>query len=630
MLTWFAVIAATGLVVRLVYLLQSRSHDPLFFAPQMDALYHHRWALAVAAGRSFIDDAFFRAPLYPYFLGALYRLLGPDPLSARLVQAVVGSASCGLVYLLARRLVAAWPGGRRAADWVPRTSGLALAGYPLAVYFVGELLIPTLLVFLVLLGLILVLRSRERDAQWWLPGLVLGLAALARPNVLAFTAAVAGWLALRYRRRCARPLVEFLGAVAVVIAPVTVRNLAVSGRFVPIAWQGGTNFYIGNNPESDGVTAVLPGTRASWWGGYNDVKRLAEEAAGHPLKGADIDRYWLGRGFDFWRRQPGRALALTARKAWLLLAGLEVSNNRDVYFFKRFSFLNALIFRTPVLKFPFGLVLPLAAAGVFAARRRWRELVPVYLFLGAYGLSFVVFFVSARFRMPMVPLFLILAAGGVAGLIRARGAERRLALGVALATFLAFNLDLAGPLRAPEDQSYLLVAKSRVEQGRVDEALAATQQALMIDSAANVLNVEATLLLQTRQPDRAEVAARAAVRREPANADCHGTLGNVLAASGRLDSALACFTRAVELDPYAVQGWNNLGNVALQRREFERARGYYERALGIDPAFVPARYHLGLVEYRLGRVEAAHERWREVLALDPGFEKARRALERLK
>ena len=61
-----------------MHLLQLRHNDPLFLSPQMDALYHHEWALAIAAGREFIADAFFRAPLYPYFLGLLYKLFGAN------------------------------------------------------------------------------------------------------------------------------------------------------------------------------------------------------------------------------------------------------------------------------------------------------------------------------------------------------------------------------------------------------------------------------------------------------------------------------------------------------------------------------------------------------------------------
>ncbi|MEO0005386.1 MAG: hypothetical protein ABIK49_05235 [candidate division WOR-3 bacterium] len=42
------VIFSLALLVRILYLLQARQNDPLFFSPQMDSLYHHQWALAIA------------------------------------------------------------------------------------------------------------------------------------------------------------------------------------------------------------------------------------------------------------------------------------------------------------------------------------------------------------------------------------------------------------------------------------------------------------------------------------------------------------------------------------------------------------------------------------------------------
>ena len=50
-LVGFLVVAGIASVLRLIHLLQLRHNGPLFFLSQMDALYHHEWALAVAAGR---------------------------------------------------------------------------------------------------------------------------------------------------------------------------------------------------------------------------------------------------------------------------------------------------------------------------------------------------------------------------------------------------------------------------------------------------------------------------------------------------------------------------------------------------------------------------------------------------
>ncbi|UCG42284.1 MAG: glycosyltransferase family 39 protein [candidate division WOR-3 bacterium] len=631
---WFGIIATAGFVVRLAYILQSRGSDPLFNSPQMDSLYHHRWALAVASGTEFISDAFFRAPLYPYFLGLIYRLAGADLLSVRIVQAVVGGLSCGLMYLLARRILAerqdAGLSVSPSAERNARITGFVMAAYPMAVYFDAELLIPVLLLFLLLFGLILLYRSCDQDRQWYLPGLVFGLAAITRPNVLAFLAGLVVWLFLRYRRRAWKRILVLLGAAAMVILPVTVRNYVVGRRFVPIAWQAGTNFYIGNNPESDGVTAILPGTRASWWGGFNDVKSQAEVALGRRLRGADIDRYWLSRGLEFWRERPLQGIRLLLRKLLVLTSGAEVSNNRDVYFFKRYTWLDRLVFRTTWLKFPFGLLLPLSLVGVVLTWRSRKRLLPVYVFVVSYGFSFVLFFVTARFRMGLIPPLVLLAVCGAAELWRSRG--RRLALGL-LVFVLGFgyaNAPLIDVGRADPSQNHFMVAEAMYKTGKSGAALAELRKGLQQDSAYNLLTLEASVLMSLRRPDEAGQAARAAVRREPGMPDGFGTLGNVFAAIGKLDSAEICFQRAVALDPYSVQGWNNLGNTALSRGDLEQARSCYVLALEVDPVFVPAHFHLGLLDYYENRRAEAHARWQKILRLDPSFGKARQALDQLR
>jgi len=680
---WLSVITAVAFAFRFVHLLQLRHNDPLFLSPQMDSLYHHEWALAIAAGREFIHDAYFRAPLYPYFLGLLYKLFSSNLMVARIIQSLIGSATCGLTYLLARRLtqkpqipstksqtsnnVTRAGSGLHPSSFIRHPSaavfaGFVMAAYPLAIWFDGELLLESLLTFLVVLGFVLLLRSWDKDRQWWLPGLAFGLAAITRPNVLAFLAVLPVWMflgagrdrengdrpapsqtqALRGTVPCFRPtrrrssglarLAQVWAAAAVIILPVTIRNYVVSRQFVPIAWQAGTNFYIGNSPESDGVTAIVPGTRASWWGGYDDVKRLAEEAAGRPLKGAEIDRYWLGRGLEFWRRQPGKALGLLARKTFLWFAGFEVGNDRDLYAVKRYSFINYLLLNSRFLKFPFGILLPLALAGVWFLRREWRRFLPLYLFAGAYSLSFITFFVTSRYRLPLIPLAAILASIGLIGLIRPiPRRERGVALAITLAALLLFNAILAGAGRqASKGQNHLAAAVGLHDQSKDKEALVELRRALATDSSTNVLSLEATLLSNQGDAAGAERAARAAVRLHPFEADAYGMLGNVFANAGQLDSAARYFEVVLRRDTYSLQAWNNLGNIALSRGDYAKARDYYEGALKIRPTFTLAMFHLGLCDYYEGNVAEAHARWQEVLKLDPSYTKAKQALEQLK
>ena len=62
---------ALALGLRVAHVLAYRA-SPLFEEPQMDALYHVEWARALAAGREYQDGPYFRAPLYPWLLGAVF------------------------------------------------------------------------------------------------------------------------------------------------------------------------------------------------------------------------------------------------------------------------------------------------------------------------------------------------------------------------------------------------------------------------------------------------------------------------------------------------------------------------------------------------------------------------------
>ena len=646
---WFLAVAGAAFLLRLIHILQLQHNDPAFLSPKMDALYHHQWASAIAAGHEFITEAFFRAPLYPYFLGLLYKLSGASMMFARIIQALVGGTICGFVYLLARQLLRPQAASHRlqagpksdphssfltprSLAAVPLIAGFVMAAYPLAIWYDTELLLEGLLTFFVLLGFVLLLRSRDSDRQWWLPGIAFGLAVLTRPNVLAFLAVLPVWLFIEYRRGAWKRLGQIWGVAALVILPVTVRNYVASHEFVPIAWQAGTNFYIGNSPESDGVTAVVPGTRADWWGGFDDVKRLAEEAAGRPLKGAEIDRYWLAKGLDFWRRQPGKALGLLARKGFLWFAGFEVSNEQDLYSVKRYSFINYLFFSSRFLKFPFGILLPLALAGVWLSRRQWLRLLPVYLFGTAYSLSFIVFFVCSRYRLPLIPFVAVFGTMGLMGLIgRAAKRERAIGFVIAFGALLLFNANFAAAGKpVKEDANHVAAAIALHNQGEDAEALAELQRALAFDSGPNVLKLEVILLQARGDLAGAERAARATVRLYPTNADAYIALGGVLATAHRLDSAEVYYQAALDRDPYAIQAWKDLGNIAFERKDLAKARYYYEGALKIRPTYTMAMLQLGFCDYYEGKFAEARARWQEILKLDPSFTAAKQALERVK
>ena len=92
------------IVVIVAYIFALRG-SPFFDFLLVDARWHHEWAGALARGEwDMAGRAFFRAPLYPFWLSVLYRVFGEDLLAVRLVQRVLGAGTASLLAGAARRM----------------------------------------------------------------------------------------------------------------------------------------------------------------------------------------------------------------------------------------------------------------------------------------------------------------------------------------------------------------------------------------------------------------------------------------------------------------------------------------------------------------------------------------------
>src|SRR2546422_3937486 len=102
---WAIAIAifAAALAVRLVHIWQLRA-SPFFSVLMGDSHGYDEWARRLAGGEWIGHEVFYQAPLYPYLLGVIYAIAGRHLLLVRIVQAIIGSASCALLGLAAARL----------------------------------------------------------------------------------------------------------------------------------------------------------------------------------------------------------------------------------------------------------------------------------------------------------------------------------------------------------------------------------------------------------------------------------------------------------------------------------------------------------------------------------------------
>src|SRR5438876_8332821 len=97
------VVFAVAFTLRIIHIWQMRN-APFFTLLMGDARGYDEWAQRIAGGDWIGHDVFYQAPLYPYFLGILYRIAGHSLMLVRVVQAMIGSLSCVFVSATARRL----------------------------------------------------------------------------------------------------------------------------------------------------------------------------------------------------------------------------------------------------------------------------------------------------------------------------------------------------------------------------------------------------------------------------------------------------------------------------------------------------------------------------------------------
>ncbi len=612
-------VGGVALFVQLLYLAEG-GRDPSFREPVVDAATYHELAQDIASGRGGPPSAFWQPPLYPYLLAVTYRVLGVNIVAAKVIQALVAAASCVLTWWLGRRVFGASAG---------LAAGLVLALYGPLVFYNSQLLAAVLSVFLDLVALCLLVRATQRGGwhNWLLCGVGVGVASVARPNILVLLAVILGWLVVAGTRQGSwrAPAVNFAwtccGTLAA-IAPVAIRNYVVSGQCVLISTNGGINLFIGNNPHAEQTIATRPGPT---WERLVSMPLLAGAAPGAPAS-----RYFLGKTWDYVRDQPGDFAHGLLRKARLFFNAREVPRNVDIYVFRRYShILGVLTWRWGSFGFPFGLVAPLAALGLIVGCRRGGQACLLLGFVAAYSGSVIAFFVASRYRLPILPALSIFAGWGMVWLWRQMRGRQRGALGAGLAAIAAAGIVVNLPARAPSDRvdfhaelHYLLGGRA-MKASRYRAAETNYRRALQIHprypEAYNGLGL--ALAGQARH-EEAIRQYRTALRIDPTFADAHNSWGLALADIGLLDRAVEQYERALKLVPHDAEFHYNLGLALARQNSLEAAAKQFREAIRAKPFYADAHNNLGIALARKGRTEQAIQCYRKALEAAPGYAKA--------
>lgn len=497
-------------LVRVLYLVEFSD----FVFQSGDTKFFIKYARAIAGGDIFLSGkSLLFSPLYAYFMAAVFTVVGENFLWVQVIQYGLSVLAAYLLYRLSRDLFGTLAG---------LFTLILYLFYDMILIYDSQLL-DTVFSILLPAGALLLLHRAPitgRLGQWFGAGLVLGLFALTRPNVMLFFPLVAVWAywaggtGSKLIRRLVPAVLVAVGA-ALMILPFTVRNMVMTGEPVLITAHGGINFYVGNNEKATGYFTPphgmppLPGIF-----NLEVPKRVAEEQSGRTgMSDSEVSGYWFQRGVTYIKANPGAFLALTLKKTRAFFNGYEVGLNFD------FNFLREVSWSLKIAFLPLALLLPLGLAGMVLSLRHWRTHILFYLFFFTYSASVILFFITARYRLPVIPVLLVYGGFTLRTLLAWLSRPVRLALLLVALIIggLLLNMELGirfKPGLVAHSQAYMLEC-----MGRIDQSVAKYEEALRHDPRLSLSHLQLARIHARRgENDRAIAHYQGILRLSPNDA----------------------------------------------------------------------------------------------------------------
>ncbi len=402
------VVALAGRVAFAWYEVRQISPQALSIVPFQTETGHI--AYSIASGKGF-SSPFQRdtgptawlAPVYPYLLAGIFKVFGiythHSFFAALALNILFSAGACVPIFYAGNRI--AGLGVASAAAWL-------WALFPNGIIIPFEWIWDTSLSVLLMATLLwatLELAESRRVRDWCLYGLLWGFALLTNPAGALLFPVLLAWAAYRARdrERVAALLVRPALAAALALLcclPWTIRNYVQFHKLIPLRSNFAFELYIGNNENYDEQHRFRPGAitqdreilRYLHMGETAFMEEEKRKAVAFIVENPRIELWLISQRFvDFW---TGTATPLAAfRQADSLWLRLILLCN-DV---------------APLFAF-LGIVVLLATKNAYA--------LPVVAIPIIFPLLYYVTHTSLRYRHPIDPLVLLLAAIGVHGMWR--------------------------------------------------------------------------------------------------------------------------------------------------------------------------------------------------------------------
>jgi len=568
-----------------------------------------------------------RPPGYPFLLAFIYFLFGDNYYSPRVIQFFVGILNVYLIFFFASKIFH--------DKKIGLISALFMAILWEPIYFEGEINYPVwaLTLTITLVGISLLYLQREKTKWAFFMGLLLGLFALFRPNALLLFPIYLILIFIKVRtsglKKIAAHFALFVIPLLIVIVPVFIRNYLVSHEFFLISCFGGVNTYIGNNPKSTGDSPNIPDIinlcGVDNWDCFNYrllVKGLGIKQEGRPYSFSEASHFFYQKACNFWIHEPISAIKLTIRKFLLFWGPPIVSDGKVICYDRDSSILRILP------GFPIILGLSLFSFILVISKRKnissELKLSVLFLFIWCFTYSFSVipFFVSERYRVPIIPPLCMM--GGIGFSVYVNHFEKQNALQkfkMAIICLLCFVVIYLIPVRYNPEKARWFYHQAIVsyKSQKVNDAIYNAKRSIETDpkyyEAYTLLGI---ISLEQKELKESENYYLKSLSINPDYAMATNNLGYVMELQGQLDLSEKYYKKACELSPVYSLAWINLGRIYLYHLEnFEQAKNCFLKSTELEPNSWAAWFHLGNVFVQTQKYDLAEQSFQKSLSLNP-------------
>jgi tetratricopeptide (TPR) repeat protein len=591
---------ATVFLLRLIVL--SRLTSSPFLVPNSgDMQFYNAWAQRILHGQFIEQHAFYGLPLYAYLLASLYTVFGYSPFIPGFLQAVLEGGTAVLIYNIAVRTF----GGpslktterplqndqslsRHFGEWVGILAALGW-GFFMPAEAYSAVLMPTAgLVFVFWYVVWQIVRRRELPhlSGLLLLGALIGFTAMGVATILFLVPLLVAAIFFKWQLRHDAPgkwlravaaAVVFIG-IAIGASPCWIHNYFVANDPVFLSAHSGVNFWIGNNPIATGYPRFPPGLHAGQKAMLEDSISTAEEAAGRPLKRAEVSAYWSAKAKSYIKNNFGR---------WLKLVAVKIGNFWNAFQYDDLSIITILLEQKVILPgLKFGLVAALAIPGFLFALKKFPLSRWVAAAIFVHMVSLLMVFVTERYRLAAVPGLLLSASFGVVWLWQNLAHAKYSRVALYLAVLAAATLFISIPQKDPGLWAL--------------DAYNAGWQAL-----------------QSKNLTLAEKKLQVAYAYAPDNSEVNFATGNLRLAQGKIEEAKAAYGASLRLNPRNPGALNNLGLLALQDRQWHLAQTFLEKAVQEEPQDAKTHYLLAKARFGAGDSNGANVEIEKALDLVP-------------